>query len=725
MIEEIDVQQVAIDRIKAGGNLFLTGMGGCVDESTQYFTRGGWKDISQWEGEEILSYDKDTGVAFFEDPLDYIKKPCEEFYHTKSRGVDMMLCEDHNILYCPTNNSKAKFIKTEEMVRRHNSSQDGWQGKIKTTFDYSGGGIDLSEGELRLQIAVMADGRVVKEGKDNYTQMRFTKERKYLRLLEMCKKHTLRYEDRGINNQRQYEVIVWAKVRDKKYSWDLLDCSKEQIQIIVDEVVHWDSSLTKEGNIRFSSKFKIDAEVIQFFMASSGKNTSIREDKRKNKESWRSDATLSGKGFRCIANKDRKLKIPIVDSVDGFKYCFTTTTGAFVARRGGCIFTTGNSGKSYVIDQIMDQSTIKCAPYGQAALNIGGMTCHKLFGLPFGIPVDGDRVQISKTMKSVLGNNVVKRIVFDEVGTLRADYLDLINIKLQILKCNNKPFGGLQVVMVGDFFQIDPVVSSHERRMFYEEYRSSFCFDSECWDFETIELHKPYRNTNAKQIKVLESIRRRDNNHRLAVDIINREAIPYDHTKSVLHLCCYKTDAKVVNKVWYSKLEAKENSYKCYNPDKWKETPVDLVIKLKVGCRVIIKANHRDGLYVNGSKGVVSELSIASVTVKLDSGESVQVESNQWDKYVYKTSKGKLEKEIESSFFQLPIALGYAQTVHGAQGATMDDVALDFGEGCFSHGQAYVALSRIRDLKRISLVNPLEYKDIICDSRVTGFYSGL
>ena len=394
---------------------------------------------------------------------------------------------------------------------------------------------------------------------------------------------------------------------------------------------------------------------------------------------------------------------------------------------GDNVFITGAGGlgKSWIIDQVMDKSTIKCAPYGQAALNIGGMTCHKLFGLPFGMPVDSDSIMISKTMKEVLGNSVVKRIVFDEVGTLRADYLDLINIKLQVLKCNNKPFGGLQVVMVGDFFQIDPVVSSHERRAFYEEYESSFCFDSTCWDFDTIELHKPYRNTNAKQIKVLESIRRRDNNHGLAVDIINREAVAYDYTKPILHLCSYKRDAKVINKVWYDKLKAKETSYKCYNPDGWKETPVDLIIKLKVGARVIIKANHKEGIYVNGSKGIVTKLSFSSVTIKLDNGESVEVESNQWDKYKYKTSNGKLEKEIESSFFQIPIALGWAQTVHGAQGATLDEVALDFGEGCFSHGQAYVGLSRIRDLKKISLVNPLEYKDIICDSRVTKFYAGL
>jgi hypothetical protein len=396
-------------------------------------------------------------------------------------------------------------------------------------------------------------------------------------------------------------------------------------------------------------------------------------------------------------------------------------------KAGHNLFVTGigGGGKSWVIDQVTDKNTIKCAPYGQAALNIQGSTCHKLFGLPFGVPVDEDYVNISKTMKSVLGNSVVKRIIFDEVGTLRADYLDLINIKLQVLKCNNKPFGGIQVVMVGDFFQIDPVVAQHEKSYFYEKYNSPFCFDSDCWDFEKIELTKPYRNTNVKQLKVLSSIRRRDKNHELAVDIINREVREYDYTKPTLHLCCYKTDAKVVNKIWYSKLEGKEVVYKCYNPDKWKETPVDLSISLKVGCRVIIKSNHKEGLYVNGSKGTITKLGINEVKVKIDGGKEVLVESNQWDKYVYKTSKGKLEKEIESSFFQIPIALGYAQTVHGAQGATMEDVALDFGKGCFSHGQAYVALSRIKDLKRISLVNALEYSDIICDSRVSDFYSTL
>lgn len=385
----------------------------------------------------------------------------------------------------------------------------------------------------------------------------------------------------------------------------------------------------------------------------------------------------------------------------------------------------GGSGKSWVIDRIMEkysQDTIICAPTGVAALNVKGQTCHSLFGLPIGLPTEHDKYSLNKNMKALFTSNIIKRIVCDEVGMLRADYLDIINTKLQAIKRNKLPFGGLQMIVVGDFFQLDPIVSDRETQYFYKNYSSAFCFTSKCWDFETIELDKSYRQEDDRQVKILNSIRKKDRHYNLAIRKIIEESKKYDPNEDILHLCCYKKDAAIINDRWYNKVQGSSHTYNAVSYGKWNDPPVEDCIQLKVGCKVIICANDRDKEYVNGDRGTVKILTPTHVLVELMDGRTVHVVKNRWEKFKYSTKGGKLSKDIESTFEQIPLRLGYSITVHKAQGCTLQDVALDFGRGCFTHGQGYVALSRIKDIRNIRLVKPIKTSDIICKQEVKDFY---
>ncbi|QDP60500.1 MAG: putative ATP-dependent DNA helicase [Prokaryotic dsDNA virus sp.] len=403
---------------------------------------------------------------------------------------------------------------------------------------------------------------------------------------------------------------------------------------------------------------------------------------------------------------------------------------------GESIFLTGSGGvgKSWVIDQVNDENTLLCAPSGIAALNIGGITCHRAFALPLGIPTDEDFYKIPRYMWDTFSGNAVKRIIIDEVGMLRTDYFVLISRRLQRIRGNDLPFGGIQVVLVGDFYQLEPILKHSEQEYF--DFASKFCFGSKLWDFPTIELTDVKRQSNKRQVLMLNSIRRKDKHYKKALEYIQKECKPYEPDDNTLHLCCYNKDADYINQLYYSKMEGEERCFYAKIPPNWgKERPVDEVVRLKVGTRVLIAQNCPQGTYVNGDRGVV-----VGFRTLPDGNEAVEVEKDDeticyvvegtWEKYSYSKvkdiwnpdAKEKLVKAVDSRYIQMPIKLGWAVSVHKSQGMTLDDVAIDVGSGCFSHGQAYVALSRIKDLRNLSFVKPMLPEDIIVNNEVKKFY---
>lgn len=391
----------------------------------------------------------------------------------------------------------------------------------------------------------------------------------------------------------------------------------------------------------------------------------------------------------------------------------------------------GGRGKSHIIRQITDDNTLLVAPTGIAALNIGGITCHKGFGLPFGLPTPKDAVIIPKTLIQLFNqvqDKGITRIIIDEISMLRVDYFDLINTKLQSIKRNNKPFGGIQMVVVGDFLQLEPIVSKTEHQEFYSKYTSPFCFTSvDNWNFETVILTKNYRTTNPEQTEILDQIRYGNTEY---LEAINNSPLLTTLDPEYLYLCAYNKDSDRINKEFYNKHKGKVKSYKATYKGlktKWKDAIVEDKISLKTGLKVLICANDIDNTYVNGDRGKVVSLGTNYIEVELDRNqETVLVEYTRWDKYKYEGTGSTLTKKVDTSMSQLPIKLGYSISTHKSQGMTLDNVCLDIGEyGCFSHGQLYVALSRIRDLNNLRLLRKIPDSSLIVRQEVLEYYKQL
>lgn len=309
---------------------------GCVDGDTEFLTRTGWKKISDYNNEDVGEYV--NGSLVFTQPEKYWELPAHKFYHlTSTRGVDMMLSPEHTVYYKYNGRTKPQTISMEDLYNAHNVKPNGFQGKFFTTFNYDGPGIDFTEGELRLQVAVNADGRIVKEGKDNYTQMRFNKKRKYDRLKDLCIKYGLRFNDRGFNNQEQYEIIVWPKSGVKRYTDNFYSASEEQLHIIFDEMRYWDG--TTIHGLRYFSKYKQDIDFIQFAGAACGMRGNVYEDSKQIYELSFTKQTMVG-----VGGKNSKDNIKVLHTTNKFKYCFTMPNKTWIARRNNKIFVTHNTG---------------------------------------------------------------------------------------------------------------------------------------------------------------------------------------------------------------------------------------------------------------------------------------------------------------------------------------------------------------------------------------------
>lgn len=404
---------------------------------------------------------------------------------------------------------------------------------------------------------------------------------------------------------------------------------------------------------------------------------------------------------------------------------------AILAGKNVLLTAGGGRGKSYVINALKKENWVLVAPTGVAALNIGGATVHSIFGLPYGAPEEKDWMSVNKTCKSVFSKDDVV-LCLDEAGMLNAQQLDLIDTKLRIVRGNNKPFGGIQVILVGDFLQLEPILKAgFESKQYYSDYETPFAFGAKCFKgFEVHYLTKSMRQDNSRQVKILDSIRLADNHSGRALEILKKEAQPYSNTEDTLHLCCYNADSELYNTYWYNKIrDEQEVVYEAIVKGniKDKDKPVPQTLKLKVGAKVIVKANDPSfsKAYVNGQRGTVMSLNVDSVVVQLETGGLVTVEPFTWEKVKYSRGLKGVTKTPDGTFAQIPLRLGWAVSIHSSQGITLDSAAIDIGRGCFSNGQFYVALSRLRDTTKLSFVRKPSEGDIRAHKDAVKFYEKL
>ena len=409
------------------------------------------------------------------------------------------------------------------------------------------------------------------------------------------------------------------------------------------------------------------------------------------------------------------------------------------------VFLTGKAGtgKSTFLKYIRANSKKKLvvlAPTGIAAVNVGGQTLHSFFKIPFKplLPDDPDISNISRlrkmlryTKEKVKLIRELELIIIDEISMVRADIIDFVDRVLRVYSGNmREPFGGKQLLLVGDIFQLEPVVTHDMRDILRRYYKNFFFFNARAFDqinLVAIELRKIYRQSDNEFISLLDRVRV---NRATAADIacLNRRCNPdYQEVNDqfAITLATRRDTVDSINDEHMQALKTPESVYEGVIEKDFPESslPTALNLVLKVGAQVIFIRNDKEGRWYNGTIGKVTRLEDARVFVALENGEEMAVLPEIWEnmQYTYNEKEKKVEEKVLGTFMQIPLKPAWALTVHKSQGLTFNNVVLDFVGGAFTGGQTYVALSRCTSLEGITLLKPLSERDIIVSMAVVDF----
>jgi len=400
------------------------------------------------------------------------------------------------------------------------------------------------------------------------------------------------------------------------------------------------------------------------------------------------------------------------------------------------VFVTGRAGtgKSTLLQEFVERtskSLVIAAPTGVAALTVGGQTIHSLFRLPIGLVTDHTKFYPLSDDARVLLRKI-DTVVIDEISMVRCDLLDGLDRRLRATRGRkNEPFGGVQVIMFGDPYQLPPVLKEGaEKHYLMDNYPSPWFFDSKVWQEVTprvVELTDVKRQDEAEFRDILDRMRNgamTSTDGAVLNDIGARRPIP----EGTVTLSTTNASANGINAKALRDLPGKTvTAAAIIEGDFGGQLPAEEELELKPGARVMFLRNDlatEGSRWVNGTVGTVVKID-AAVHVALDSDprNTVEVQPVQWEKiqYTYDPDTNRVEEDIMATFAQFPLRLAWAVTIHKSQGQTLDSAVLDFGRGAFANGQAYVAFSRIRTLDGVFLSRTLQPTDIQVDRRVVEF----
>ena len=414
----------------------------------------------------------------------------------------------------------------------------------------------------------------------------------------------------------------------------------------------------------------------------------------------------------------------------------------YVTCTGKSVFLTGKAGTGKTtflkhITRTTSKRFVVLAPTGVAAINAGGSTIHSFFQLPL-CPYLPDvkelitEYQTPERYRSLRKErvNIIRTLdllIIDEISMVRADLIDAVDMTLRRYRRNDKPFGGVQLLMIGDAQQLSPVVKENERPYMSQVYPSPYFFHAKAlqkMDYVTIELQKVYRQKDREFLDILNAVRE----NRITSDVLkklNARVHAYDEEDEPIRLTSHNAKADSVNLMKLDELPGEPYSFEAETEGEFPENsyPADFVLTLKVGAQVMFIRNDPEGEYYNGKIGKVESIdSRGLIQVTDEDSGLINVTPVEWEniQYVLDEESGEIVPSVLGKFRQFPLRVAWAITIHKSQGLTFDRVTIDAG-AAFAFGQVYVALSRCRTLEGISLDTPISYSAICSDMHVSDF----
>lgn len=421
---------------------------------------------------------------------------------------------------------------------------------------------------------------------------------------------------------------------------------------------------------------------------------------------------------------------------------------SFILETGKNMFLTGKAGtgKTTLLHEIIETTTknaMVVAPTGVAAINAGGMTIHSTFQLPLTAFIPESFANVDPTYftdrNNLAKNHRVRKekiqllqeldlLVIDEISMVRADLLDAIDFSLRRFRRNRNPFGDVQILAIGDLFQLSPVVKNYEWQVLQQYYPNMFFFNSQAWknaDSLKIELKKVYRQEDENFIQILNNIRV-GNKVSADMEVLNAQCKATNNPKGVITLTTHNNKANQINRNALNALTTKPKKFKAQVKGKFNESayPTLSEIEFKEGAQVMFIRNDPEKMYFNGKIGIITSIN-KSIDVQCEGDPTpIKVDPIEWKntKYTLDKNTQEIKKDDIGSFTQMPLKLAWAVTVHKSQGLTFDKMIVDL-EDTFAAGQLYVALSRCRSLQGLHLSSKINLHNIIVDNNIVQFYS--